>query len=107
MLLDSHVAAFQEFNQGEHVSGLVEMDFCLRPKRTPSKALWCRSIRHQTAASANTREAAVIAITTSMNGVLDELIAELNRQFEAISAPQPYAEENNAPRKPFSIPRLR
>lgn len=104
MLLDSHIIAFQEVDDGEHVSGLVSINFCLTSKRSASKELWCRTISHQTASSANTREAAVAAITASFNGVLDDLAAELNRQFA--SMPEASAEESEpAPRKPFVIPK--
>jgi len=103
MALDSHIVAFQEVDDGEHVSGLVTINFCLRPTRPTSKALWCQTISHQTAASANTREAAVAAITASFNSVLDDLIAELNREFAAM--PEPLVEENEpARRKQFRIP---
>ena len=87
MLLDSHIEAFQEVDDGEHVSGLVTINFCLRPQRSPSKPQWCQTISHQTGASANTREAAVAAITGSLNTVLDDLIVELNRQFAAMPEP--------------------
>ena len=102
MLLNSHIESFQEVDEGEHVTGLVSINFCLVPKRQSSKVLWCQTISHQTSASANTREAAVVAITTSFNSVADDLVAELNRQFA--SMPEPPEANDPAPRKPFKIP---
>jgi hypothetical protein len=103
MLLDSRLSAFQEVDEGEHVSGLVSINFCLTSKRSASKELWCQTFSHQTAATTNTREAAVVAISASLNGVMDDLVAELNRQFAAM--PDPSTEENQpSGRKPFRIP---
>ncbi len=94
MLLDSRIDAFQEVDEGEHISGLVTINFCLRLQRSPSKPQWCQTVSHQTAATANTREAAVAAITTSLNRVLDDVIAELDRQFAAL--PEPLVPESAA-----------
>src|SRR6202035_3637534 len=79
---DSRIIAFQEVDIGGRISGLVGMDFCLRPIRPPSRPQWCQTFRRQTPASADSREAAVAAITTSFNGVIDELTAILNRQLQ-------------------------
>ena len=81
-ILDAHIIAFQEVDIGGGTSGLVEMDFCLRPVRPPSRTQWCQTFRRQTPASADSREAAVAAITTSFNGVIDELTVILNRQLQ-------------------------
>ena len=78
----THIIAFQEVDIGGGPSGLVEMDFCLRPVRPPSRTQWCQTFRRQTPASADSREAAVAAITTSFNGVIDELTAILDRQLQ-------------------------
>jgi hypothetical protein len=107
MLLDTHIMAFQEVDDGEHVSGLVTISFCLRPKHPPSKMLWCQTLSHQTAASANSREAAVAAITGSVNSVFDDLIAELDLQFGAMPVAEPSDEESEpAHKKSFKTPKL-
>jgi hypothetical protein len=111
MVLDAQVLAFQEVDEGGKVSGLVEMEFCLRPKRPPSVALWCKTIRHETVASADTREAAVAALTSSLNSVIDDLIVALDRQFQLIPAAEAQAKDNEdeespPPRRRMVIPSL-
>lgn len=95
MLLEARLDAFQEVDEPGKVSGLVEMEFCLRPKRPLSRVLWCKTFRHQTAASADTREAAVAAISSSLNSVIDELTVELDRQLQAIPASEPQAKDED------------
>ncbi|HYL58509.1 MAG TPA: hypothetical protein VEU51_06530 [Candidatus Acidoferrales bacterium] len=109
MVLDARLSAFQEVDEGGKVSGLVEIEFCLRPKRPPSVAIWCKVIRHETVASADTREAAVAAITISLNAVIDELTAELNREFQSLPAAEAQArdeDEESPPRRRVVIPSL-
>ena len=91
-ILDARIMAFQEVDIGGSISGLVEMDFCLRPIRPPSRPQWCQTFRRQTPASADSREAAVAAITTSFNGVIEELTVALDRQLRV---PPAQAEHDN------------
>jgi hypothetical protein len=95
MLLDARLNAFQEVDESGKVSGLVEIEFCLRPKRPPSRLLWCETLRHETTASADTREAAVVAITSSLNSVIDELTVELDRQLQSIPVSEPQTKEED------------
>jgi uncharacterized lipoprotein YmbA len=95
-ILDVRIMAFQEVDIGGRISGLVEMDFCLRPIRPPSRPQWCQTFRRQTPASADSREAAVAAITTSFNGVIEELTVALDRQLQAPTAQTEY-DNNESP----------
>jgi hypothetical protein len=104
-ILDSRIVAFQEVDIGGGVSGLVEMDFCLRPIRPPSRPQWCQTFRRQTPASADSREAAVAAITTSFNGVIEELTAALDRQLQAPPAQTEHDNDESHPaRRRLRVP---
>ncbi len=109
MVLDARLNAFQEVDEGGKVSGLVEMEFCLRPKRPPSAVLWCKTIRHETVATADTREAAVAAMTSSLNGVVDDLTVELDRELQSLPAAEAQAkdeDEHSPPPRRLVIPSL-
>jgi uncharacterized lipoprotein YmbA len=102
MLLDARITAFQEVDEGGAISGLVAIDFCLRPKRPASPPQWCQTFRCQTAALANTREAAVAAVTTSLNKVIGELAAAIDRQSQiaqGLESQSPADQTSTGPRR--------
>lgn len=79
--LDGWIKAFQEVDQeGGGRYGLVEIEFCLTPSQVFARPLWCRTIRHETAQTGNTAEAAVAAINASFEQVLSDLAAALAAQ---------------------------
>jgi uncharacterized lipoprotein YmbA len=75
-VLDTHIKAFQELDEGEETFGLVEIRFCLTSPSARVKT-GCWTTLRQSAASHRSPEAAVEAISRSY----DEVIAELGTQL--------------------------
>jgi uncharacterized lipoprotein YmbA len=88
LVLDATVISFQEVDSSNENSGLVEIDFCLRRISPPFLTKWCQTFRSQTAASGNTREAAVAAISKSLDDILHDLVAALDIQLQPPSVGQ-------------------
>lgn len=76
--LSATIDAFQQVDQSDHSSGLVEIRFCLSPTAAPKQPLWCTVAKHDTVAADKTPAAAVAAINTSFNQVLADLASSLH-----------------------------